>query len=212
MNIESPKRGYRQSARAEAAQATAARILDAFEGHLRNLWFDEIRLDDVAREAGVTVQTVIRRFGGKDGLLDATQRRLGDQIMQRRAVAEGDVLGAVAGLIEDYETVGDLVMRSLAQEDRYPAIRAVNDFGRKMHREWIATAFAPWLRPLEGGARLQAEDALVVAGDVYVWKLVRRDMQRPVADYRDLLERLLATAVGVSRDQLFHPCLSGERP
>ena len=33
-------------------------------------WYDEITLDRVADEAGVTVQTIVRRFGGKAGLLD----------------------------------------------------------------------------------------------------------------------------------------------
>ena len=44
---------------------------------------------------------------------------------------------------------------------------------------------------------------LVIAGDLYVWKLVRRDMQRPIAEYRAIMERMLAAAVGVTREELF---------
>ena len=38
MNSESPKRAYRQSARALAAEGTATRILDAFESGITARW------------------------------------------------------------------------------------------------------------------------------------------------------------------------------
>lgn len=203
MNIESAKRTYRQSARAAAAEATADRILDAFFRQFLDHWFDEIRLEDVAREAGVSVQTVIRRFGSKEGLIDPMQERLGREVRGRRAVAPGDVDGAVSSLIEDYEMVGDLVLRMLAQEDRYPAVRRMTDRGRSDHRDWISRAFEPWLEAMAPDARAKAGDALVVAADLYVWKLVRRDMKRPVSDYRMLLERMIAAAIGIPAGQLF---------
>jgi len=203
MNSESPKRAYRQSARALAAEGTATRILDAFESGITARWFDEIRLEDVARDAGVTVQTVIRRFGSKEGLLDALQQRISLRVSQRRDVPEGAVDAAVISLIEDYEQHGDIVMRMLAQEDRFAACRAVTDIGRREHRKWIAKAFATWLAKLPAEARRRAEDGLVVAGDLYVWKLVRRDMQRPIAEYRTIMETMLASAIGLQREELF---------
>ena len=211
MKATAAKRVYRQSARAETAEATAHRILDAFAADLRERWFDEIRLDDVAREAGVTVQTVIRRFGGKEGLLDAMHERLGAEIRQRREVAPGDAKGAVASIVEDYEKVGDLVMRTLAQEDRYPSVRKMTDIGRAQHRAWIGRAFEPWLAPMAPGARRRAHDALVVAGDIYVWKLIRRDMNRPVAEYRALMEAMCAAAIGLPPGQLFDQPSAGDR-
>lgn len=211
MNMAVPKRAYRQSARARAAEATAASILDAFAEQLRERWFDEIRLEDVARDAGVSVQTVIRRFGSKEGLLDAMHERLGDEIRQRRQVEPGDAAGAVASIVEDYETVGDLVMRTLAQEDRYAAVRTMTDIGRAMHREWMASAFAPWLDRMTPQARRRATDALVVAGDIYVWKLIRRDMRRPVEEYKTLMETMCAAALGVTPKRLFQPSSNGAR-
>lgn len=205
-----PKRTYRQSARAQAAEATAARILDVFAAALRERWFDEIRLDEVARDAGVTVQTVIRRFGSKEGLLDAMHERLGTEIRQRRDVAAGDVDGAVASIVEDYEKVGDLVMRSLAQEERYAAVKAMTDLGRAMHREWISKAFEPWLERMAPDSRRRAVDALVVAGDIYVWKLLRRDMGRPLEEYRALVETMCAAAIGVPPERLFNRKTSGD--
>ena len=210
MNVEAPKRVYRQSARAAAAEATGERILDAFAERLRERWFDEIRLEDVARDAGVTTQTVIRRFGSKEGLLDAMHERLGAEIRNRRSVEPGDARGAVRSIVKDYEQTGELILRTLAQEDRYPAIRAMTDIGRAMHREWMARAFGPWLEPLDADDRRRATDALVVAGDLYVWKLVRRDMQRPIAEYQAVVEKMCAAAVGVSRGKLFATSASGD--
>lgn len=211
MNVTAARRVYRQSARAEASEATANRILDAFAADLRQRWFDEIRLDDVARAAGVTVQTVIRRFGGKEGLLDATHERLGVQIRQRREVAPGDAIGAVASTVEDYEEIGDLILRTLAQEDRYPAVRAMTDIGRAQHREWIGRAFEPWLEPMTPDARRRAHDALVVAADIYVWKLIRRDMGRPVGEYRALMEKMCVAAIDLPPEQLFATPTAGDR-
>lgn len=203
MNMDSPRRVYRQSTRAAAAEATGERILDAFAGHMGRRWFDEIRLEDVARDAGVTVQTVLRRFGSKEQLLEAMHRRMDGQIRRRRGVTPGDVQGVIAALVEDYEAVGDLAIRLLAQEDRYPALKAVTDEGRAGHRQWMAQAFAPWLDGLDDEAGRRATDALVAAGDVYVWKLLRRDMARPVAEYRMLVERLCCAAIGASTGEVF---------
>ena len=61
------------------------------------------------------MQTVIRRFGSKEGLLDAMHERLGAEIRNRRSVEPGDLRGAVRSS-EDYEQIGELILRTLAQE------------------------------------------------------------------------------------------------
>ena len=68
-------RVYEMRSRADAAAATGERILDAAEALFWELPLDQISLDEVARRAEVSVQTVIRRFGGKDGLIDAAAER-----------------------------------------------------------------------------------------------------------------------------------------
>ncbi|MEA3035131.1 MAG: hypothetical protein QOH04_890 [Sphingomonadales bacterium] len=198
MNEHSTSRPYRQTARAAAAEATGARILAAFRAALANRWFEDIRLEDVAREASVTVQTVIRRFGGKEGLLEAVEAEVGREVRRRRQTRGGDLVETVAVLAEDYETSGDFVMRMLAQEERYPTIRKMADAGRAGHREWLEAAFAPQLIGLDNGLRRCRIDALVAATDVYVWKLYRRDMARPVADYRRAVEALAAAALALT--------------
>ena len=51
----------------------------------RERFFDQVSLEDIAERAGVTVQTVIRRFGSKERLIEAaaeegTRQLLGSEI------------------------------------------------------------------------------------------------------------------------------------
>lgn len=203
MNVSaSETRPYRQKARAAAAEATAERILACFTERLRSDWFDEIKLDEVARSAGVTVQTVIRRYGGKAGLLEAAAADIGQEVIATRIVATGDALAAIGALSRDYEASGDLVVRLLAQEDRHPALRQVTEKGRQSHRKWIEAVFEPWLRTASPADRRRAVDRLVIVSDVYVWKLVRRDMGRPAGEYRRILAQMLAEALGTAPEIL----------
>lgn len=195
-----PARAYRQQARAQAAEATGARILAAFRRRLCDDWYDQITLDEVARDAGVTVQTVLRRFGDKEGLLAAAWESLAQEVQARRVVAPGDAVGAVRVIVADYEAMGDLVMRALAQEERFPALAAMNDIGRAHHRAWIETAFAPWLDGLAAPQRRRRIDALVAATDLYIWKLVRRDMGRSARHVRNIMIDLVAGIVGETLD------------
>jgi len=188
-------RPYRQRARAEAAEATYNRILDAFIARLSDQWFDEITLDSLAADAQVSVQTIVRRFGGKDGLIAAARDMLDGEISRKRAAPPGDIDKALEQLALDYETSGDLVMRLLAQEERYPAVRAITDFGRAHHRAWVAAVFAHQLEKWSGAEKTHRLDALVAAADLYLWKLVRRDMKRPLAAYKKLLARMVAGAL-----------------
>jgi AcrR family transcriptional regulator len=164
-------RRYIQGARAEAAEATARRIVEAFLARLMTQWFDEITLDRIAEDAGVTVQTVVRRFGGKDGLLADAVNTMGDQIRATRATPPGEIGRLVANLIEDYEKTGDAVVRLLALEPRHAALKEFIDLGRRWHREWVAGLFGGELRGLDAAARKRALDALVIVTDVYTWKL-----------------------------------------
>ncbi len=189
------RRPYRQTARAASAEATKASVLDAFRQRLEGDWFEDIRLEDVARDAGVTVQTVIRLFGGKDGLIDATMDRMAAAINLNRGEPTNDAPLLVKRIVEDYEQIGDLVMRLLDQEERHPAIRKVTDFGRSEHRASLASAFAAALAPLPEPEARRRLDALVVATDLYVWKLIRRDMRRPVSELRTLMESMIQAAL-----------------
>src|SRR5215467_11100728 len=103
-------RSYRQTERAASTEATGRHIVEAFLARLMEQWFDEITLEKVAEDAGVTVQTVVRRFGGKEGLLSSAAQIMGTQINAQRAAPAGDVDKLVENLIGDYEKTGDPVI------------------------------------------------------------------------------------------------------
>ncbi|HKA09051.1 MAG TPA: helix-turn-helix domain-containing protein [Candidatus Dormibacteraeota bacterium] len=162
-------------ARAEAAAATADRILDVAIELFWERPTDQISLDEVARRAGVSVQTVIRRFGGRDGLFAAASEREAERVRRQRDEAPvGDVAAAVKVLVEHYETMGDRVLRLLAEEDRVPGLRAIADQGRVLHRVWCERVFAPALLRLDGPGRERRLAQVVAICDVYTWKLLRR--------------------------------------
>jgi AcrR family transcriptional regulator len=159
-----------------AAAATAERILDAT---LELFWRDpgkETSLEEVAERAGVSVQTVIRRFGGKDGLIAAAGERESERVRaQRDQALPGEPAGAVRVLTEHYERYGDRVLRMLAEEQRNPQLRKLADRGRSLHREWCARVFAPALTGRSPTDRKRRLAMLVAVADVYTWKLLRRD-------------------------------------
>ena len=187
----SPSRPYRQIARASAAQATAALIEEAFAEEMRHRWFDEITLEQVAQRAGVTIRTVIRRFSGKEGLLEAFVENFKRKVTSVRSPVPGDVPATVRHLMAVYEEWGDSVIRNLAQEQRHPALTPLLDMGRAGHRALTTDSFAPWLDRLPEPERRRTIDALVIVTDVYSWKLLRRDMRRSRKETEILLRKLI---------------------
>jgi len=179
MKSPTPVRGYRMGARAEAAAETAHDILAAAAALWRERPIDEITLDEIAARAGVSVRTVIRRFGSRDGVIAACIEADAAGIVAERDEAEaGDVAGALAVLLAHYERDGDAVLRTLALEEKVPEARAIATAGRAGHRDWCARVFAPHLPPDTDADHAIRLDAVVAATDLYTWKLLRRDPRR----------------------------------
>ena len=189
-----PSRAYKQSQRAKAAEATGDRIVEVFLARLMEQWFDQVTLAQVAADAGVTVQTVLRRFAGKEGLLREAVTRLASQINARRVVPTYSLSAVVASLLEDYEQTGDSVIRLLALEGRHEGIADLLDFGRGQHRDWVLRTFPS---PLEQAA----VDSLVIATDVYTWKLLRRDMRRGLDVYKSTVTGLIESILDGRRKE-----------
>jgi AcrR family transcriptional regulator len=167
-------RTYTMTARAEAAERTRLGILDAMVGLATTRLLVDISLEDVASAAGVSVQTVLRRFGSRAGLVEAAYVHAVAEVETERQAPVGDVDAAVAAIVEHYERRGDGVVLMLAQESSDETVRRITENGRRMHREWVQTVFAPYLPSPESEHDARV-DLLVVATDVYTWKLLRRD-------------------------------------
>ena len=190
-----PTRRYRMVARAEAAAATRERILEAAWRSFSKNAYEQVRVADIASDAGVSAQTVYSRFGTKDQLFVAAWIwAIGPEGERRDQAPVGDVREAIRLLYDSYEAQGDASLRILAEEDRIPAIRQMTDAGRAWHRAWVERTFAPLLKGSRGSARERRLVALVVATDILVWKLRRREMglDRATAE-RIVIEMITAT-------------------
>lgn len=177
------KRRYDGRLRAERAQESAERILAVAERAFATEHFERVTLASVAASAGVTVTTLQRKYGDKQGLFAACAARGRARIVaQRGAPPAEDVRAALAQLVDHYEAEGRLVWHLVRQESDVPTLARVVREGRRTHRAWVETVFADALEGLAKDARRRRSDALVAATDLFVWKLLRVDLGRARAD------------------------------
>jgi AcrR family transcriptional regulator len=201
------RRSYKQVARAKAQERTRETLLQAATEEVERDGWTQASLESVAERAGVSKQTALRHFGSKQGLLDAVIHRTSSIVVKERAEAPiGDIPGAVANLMRHYERYGeivsrllpyrDAVVRVLGQERRDSIVGRAVDRGHEVHEEWVMRTFEPQLANLEPRTRRRRLAQLVAVCDVYVWKILRRDLGLDVPHTEEalveLIERLVA--------------------
>jgi len=182
-------RTYDMTNRAQQAAQTTQRIAEATEALLTERPIVDVTLQSIAEESGVTVQTVLRHMGSREGCFGVVRQQLGTRVQeQREGSAPGDVEGALAGLLAHYESEGRLVLNLLTQEHGGdPLVVEAAQAGRTYHRAWVQRCFGPCLRE-------QSEttiDALVAATDLYAWKLLRLDLGRSPEATRTVISALV---------------------
>ncbi len=190
-----PKRPYKMQARAEAAAATRQKILDAAEAAFDELPVNEITLAAIAERAGVSVQTVLRHFGNRDGLFMAALVHSTTKMGGNRDVKPNADVGEIVEVLADhYEEYGDRILRWLSQEGREPALTLLSEVGRAFHLEWCKQAFAPVLAGLSKTQRERRAFQLAALTDIYLWKILRRDRELSPAQtklaMREMIEPL----------------------
>ncbi len=120
-------RTYEQRLRAEAAEATRRRILDALEQRLRVAATRPASVDEVAQAAGVARSTVYLVFGSRAGLFDALATELWERAGLHRlteAVAAPDARehlrsGLRAG-VAIYAAIRDVAVALFAMSELDP--------------------------------------------------------------------------------------------
>lgn len=178
MKSDEASRPYTMRARARSVEETGERILDSARERFSRLVFDEVTLNDIADDAGVTVQTVIRRFGSKEELFTALAERESTRIVVEREPLDADaptLASAVSALVAHYERDGETVLNLLGQEARSPMIADVVSTGREMHEKWVRKHCRPVLAGSSGADRKRRLEAAIAATDLYTWKLLRLD-------------------------------------
>jgi len=182
--------GTRQQAKDSTRDAIVRATIDAFMAE-RSF---AITLPTIAERAQVTVKTVLRHFGSREAVIEAAWAQAYDEVMAERTPPPGDLEGALKVLIAHYERRGSIGLVMLADENDPRAVR-MNSAGRLAHREWVEEVFADRL-PEQAAPRTRLVDVLVVATDLYAWKLLRIDRGLSVDDVHDrmlvMTEALLA--------------------
>ncbi len=165
------------SARADAAELTGERIVDAMLERLAATPYDRIRLEDIASDAGVTVQTVIRRFGGKPGLMTTTvERELGRIAAAREAAAHASPTETIRALVDHYERYGGLILKTYAEAPLVPGLPELAARGREYHLDWCRRAFGDHLDPGGDESIRRRRLAQVIAiCDATTWRILRLD-------------------------------------
>jgi AcrR family transcriptional regulator len=176
---ESPatRRAYDMTQRGESAERTRLAIVDAALSFIPQRMWEELTIEEIAMRAGVSVRTVLRRFGSKDGLVEAAAERARELVAdQRRGDRPGDLDSSIAELVEHYERWGDNAMWLLDHRRSVPVLEQVAVDGTRLHEDWVRRVFAPQLaaHPARSALRRRLAAALGAVTDVHTWEMLRR--------------------------------------
>src|SRR4051794_6495795 len=142
-------RSYTKVARAAAEDRTRTALLDAADGAFFGGGWDRASLESIAREAGVTKQTLLRHFGSKRGLIEAAYHRAYEEVRdQRMAAPTDDIPGAVDNLLDHYESCGERALKigALAGD----GLAEWSSRARQLHYDWVEHAFGSRLDTAPG--------------------------------------------------------------
>ena len=189
-------RAYQMTARAEASARTADAILDATMSLLLGKPAVDITLADIAAGAGVTVQTVLRRFGGRDAVFGRAIERFATEVLEQRGSAVGkDLDDVIANLVAHYERWGALMLKMLGEGAAAPAIATALQSGRDYHRTWCREVFAGSLAVLPAGQRARRLGQFVAICDLRTWEILHVDSGLNSAQCRLALREMLKPLV-----------------
>lgn len=168
-------RAYTLGARADSTERTRQSILDAAIALAYELERVDFPLEQIAARADRSVQTLLRHFGSRDGLIAAAVERGIAQVVEERRPT-GDIATSLRVLVDHYELRGRFVLSLLAMTGD-PGADDITSPGRRVHRAWVEEVFGEALARAADEAELT--DLLVVATDVSAWKLLRLDRGLP---------------------------------
>ena len=179
-------RSYTMGARQTAKDATRDAIINAAIDTFMAERSFAITLPAVAERADVTVKTVLRHFGGRDALIEAAWSRAYEDVVAERTppspnpkprwVCSSTTTSAAATWCSPSSPRRTTTP---APEDEQHGTAGTSRVGGGGLRLSL---------PEEPAARSRLIDVLVVATDVYCWKLLRLDRGLSVDD---VLDRML---------------------
>jgi AcrR family transcriptional regulator len=175
MNLST--RSYNNEKRALKANKTKVRIMQSFTDLWNKHSLNEITLEWLAEESGVTTRTILRKFGSKEKLLEETLLYHSPKILETRKKGfDGNIDKALKALLANYESMGDAVIRTIKLESELDIARKIGETGRKVHRDWCKNIFGAHLPPEDSTHYERDLAAFIAATEIYLWKLLRRDL------------------------------------
>lgn len=187
-------RSYTLRSRASGVETRREAVLSALLELYMELPIDQVTLPAVAERSGVSLKTILRQFGSRSGLVTAATEWTARRETARRAVAPGDIDGAVRVLTERYEELGTVTLRRIAAEDGHADIREAGDRARRAHLAWLAEVFGAWLPPEGDPVRRRRLAALFTATEIFSWWELRH-LGFSVQEARDALSDTLTALV-----------------
>ncbi len=189
--------------RTKSAEITRQKILSA----VVNLWssyaINEISLEMVAEHSGLTMRTILRKFGSREGMLTASIAHASEKILHARDLAPaGNLTKALEVLLSEYEATGDAVIRTIMLQDSLPFAKSIIQGGIQIHRDWCKRVFAPYLPSLESDSYEMELSAFVCATEIYLWKLLRRDLNKSYKQTFSIFHHTLQCLIEASHNRI----------
>ena len=164
--------------RSDAEGGTRRRIAEAALLLFKERDYDDVSLNEIARAAGVSHQTVLNHCENKAGVLLAAGELFSEEIRDLEADAvAGDVTSVVHTTCVRYEALGDANARWAAMGTRAPEVAEGLARGRLGFQAWLAEMLGDQLPGDDDpDERRRVLLGLHAALDVFTWKLLRRDL------------------------------------
>lgn len=171
-------RAYDMSKRGKGQQSTRRRIAEAALELFKHRDYDDVSLNEIARAAGVSHQTVLNHFEGKAGVLPACAEVFSEQVAALQLdVTPGDPISAVRVTCERYEHIGDVNARWADMAERVPGLEPLMVRARDNFQRWLLDVFGDLLPgEAEPEERRRVLVGLHASLEVHTWRFLRRDL------------------------------------
>ena len=199
----SPKRkSYEQSERAILTDQTRRNIVESTVTLIRSSRrVSDVTLQKIAEGADVALRTVLRHFGSREGVFEAAFQQIQVAISQNRVeTPPSDLQSAMSSLFLSYEKDGDLMIKALEEEHDIPLLHELLEEGRRHHRRWLERHIGPLLPNLSPSKREAKFRELYAASDIYLWKLLRKDLNASRKDAQQTMQNLVHSVVHFSSE------------
>ena len=177
-DMNSGKTHYNNKNRNKKAEENKIGIIKA----VGRLWMqypiNEITLEMIAQDAGVTTRTILRKFGSKENLVaESLSYDPAGISAERDNVKVGDIDDLLRTLLSNYENMGEAAIRTIFLEPGFEIARKIGEQGRKQHRAWCIKVFAPYLPDRKSKEFEIQLNSFIAVTEIYLWKLLRKDQK-----------------------------------